>query len=162
MFSQLFSAFPKYALSFEHLKKKMILMACLFLNLRTPKNVVREMSKKSCLRGSFDRKHGKRAKTIIQYQRQHLYQIHWSLSWKKWLLGSCKVLRAFVNTPTVDDKYSLLSRDNLMQEFRWIYLKIFPSFFVYFWNLQKILNIFKKDDPHNLYISESTDAEIGG
>ena len=47
-------------------------MACVFLNLRTPKEVVREMSKKSRLRGSFDRKHGKRAKTLIQYQRQHL------------------------------------------------------------------------------------------
>ena len=28
---------------------------------------------------------------------------------------ACKVLRLSVNTPTVDDKYSLLSRDNLMQ-----------------------------------------------
>ena len=26
-----------------------------------------------------------------------------------------KILRLFVNTPTVDDKYSVLSRDNLMQ-----------------------------------------------
>ena len=72
MFSQLFSEFPKSALNFEHFKKRMILRACVFLNLRTPKEVVREMSKKSRLRGSFDRKHGKRAKTLIQYQRQHL------------------------------------------------------------------------------------------
>ena len=84
--------------------------------------------------------------------------------WKRSLLVTCKVLRLFVNTPTADDKYSLLSRDNLMQQFRWIYLeikKLFPSFFVHFWNLQKILNIFKKRYPHILYISESTDAEIG-
>ena len=84
--------------------------------------------------------------------------------WKRSLLVTWKVLRLFVNTPTADDKYSLLSRDNLMQQFRWIYLeikKLFPSFFVHFWNLQKILNIFKKGYPHILYISESTDAEIG-
>ena len=76
MFSELFCAFLKSALNFEHFQKKMTLMAYLFLNLRTPKNVVREMSKKSRLRGSFDRQHGKRAKTLIQYQRQNLYQIH--------------------------------------------------------------------------------------
>ena len=28
---------------------------------------------------------------------------------------TCKVLRLFVNTATVDGKYSLLSRDNLLQ-----------------------------------------------
>ena len=37
------------------------------------------------------------------------------MSWKKSLLVTCKVLTLFVNTLTADDKYSLLSRDNLMQ-----------------------------------------------
>ena len=41
MFSQLFSAFRKLALNFEHFKKKMILMAYVFLNLRTAKRVRR-------------------------------------------------------------------------------------------------------------------------
>ena len=37
------------------------------------------------------------------------------MSWKKSLLVTYKVLRLFVNTLTADDKYSLLSGDNLMQ-----------------------------------------------
>ena len=35
------------------------------------------------------------------------------MSWKKSHLVTCKVLTLFINT---DDKYSLLSRDNLMQQ----------------------------------------------
>ena len=36
-------------------KKKATLIADVFLNLRTPKNVVRSMSKESRLRGPFDK-----------------------------------------------------------------------------------------------------------
>ena len=34
---------------------------------------------------------------------------------KESLLVTCEILRLFVNTLTADDKYSLFSRDNLMQ-----------------------------------------------
>ena len=37
------------------------------------------------------------------------------MSWKKSLLVTCKIFRLFVNTLTVDDKYSLFNRDNLTQ-----------------------------------------------
>ena len=77
------------------------------------------MSKKSFLRWTMDRQHGKWAETLIQSQQQLLYNIRWSLwrklSWKKWRVVTCKVLRLFANTLTSDDKYSLLSRDNWMQ-----------------------------------------------
>ena len=53
-------------------KKKMILVAHVFLNLLTPKNVVREMSKKFSFRGPFDKKHGKRAKRLLKPEPQHL------------------------------------------------------------------------------------------
>ena len=36
-----------------------------FLNLRTRKNVVREMSEKSCFRGPFKKQHGKQAETLF-------------------------------------------------------------------------------------------------
>ena len=50
-FSQFPFAFSKFRLSFEHFqKKKMTLIADVFLNLRTPK-----MSKKSRSRGPFDK-----------------------------------------------------------------------------------------------------------
>ena len=37
------------------------------------------------------------------------------MSWRKFLLVLCKILRQFVNTLSAADRYSLLNRDNLMQ-----------------------------------------------
>ena len=56
-FSEFFSAFSEPRFNFENSlkKKKMKLIANLFLNLRTPKNVVRYISKKSGFRGAFDK-----------------------------------------------------------------------------------------------------------
>ena len=53
----------------------MTLIADLFLKLRTPENVVRYMSKKSRLKGPFDREHGKRVQTLLQSERQHRYHV---------------------------------------------------------------------------------------
>ena len=49
----------------------MTLIADLFPKLRTPKNVVRYMSKKSRFKGPFDRQHGKRDQTLLPCERQH-------------------------------------------------------------------------------------------
>ena len=65
-FSQFFLAFSKCELNFEHLQKKdALLIADLFPKLRTPKNVVRYLSKKSCFKGPFDWQHGKRVQTLL-------------------------------------------------------------------------------------------------
>ena len=53
----------------------MTLIAGLFPILRTPKNVVRYMSKKSLFRGPLDRQPGKSAQTLLHYERQHRYHI---------------------------------------------------------------------------------------
>ena len=71
-FYELCFAFFKSTSNFENFQKKMTVIAYVFLNIRTRKEVVRYMSKKSCFRGSLDRQHGKRAKTLIQSQWQHL------------------------------------------------------------------------------------------
>ena len=44
----------------------MTFIADLFPKLRTPKNVVRYMSKKSRFKGPFDRQHSKRVQTLLQ------------------------------------------------------------------------------------------------
>ena len=44
----------------------MTLRADLFPKLRTPKNVVRYMSKKSRFKLPFDRQHGKRVQTLLR------------------------------------------------------------------------------------------------
>ena len=55
IFSQFYFAFYKFRYNFQHFQKKMTLIADVFLNLKIPKNVVREMSKKCRLRGAFDK-----------------------------------------------------------------------------------------------------------
>ena len=46
----------------------MTLIAGVFPELRTPKNVVRQYFKKFHLRGPFDRQHGKRVQTLLKSQ----------------------------------------------------------------------------------------------
>ena len=130
----------KSILNFEHCqKKKITLIADLFPKLRTPKKVVRSMPKKSLFRGAFNRQHSKPAETLLQCERQHLYQIYWLLSrllsWKKSFSVIWKILRLLVNTLTADDKYSLLNRENLTQPIE-MHLsqkeKLFPNLFLHF------------------------------
>ena len=54
----------------------MTLIADLFPKLRTPKKVVRDMSKKSRFKVPFDRQHGKRVQTLLRSEPQHRYHIY--------------------------------------------------------------------------------------
>ena len=66
IFSQLFSAFLKSTLNFEHFQKKVTPMAYIFLKLPPPKDALSQMSKNSRLRGPVQGWQGKRAETLIQ------------------------------------------------------------------------------------------------
>ena len=55
--------------------KKMTFIADLFAKLRTPKIVVRDMSKKSRFKGPFDWQHGKRVQTLLRSESQYRYHI---------------------------------------------------------------------------------------
>ena len=68
-FSPFSFAFWKSTFIFKNSKRKMALIADVFLNLRTPKNVVRYTSKKSLFRGSFAMLHGKPADTLSKSKR---------------------------------------------------------------------------------------------
>ena len=61
IFSQFFSAFFESALNYEHFQEKMTVIAYLFPNLPTTKNVLRQMSKSSRFREHVDMRHSKRA-----------------------------------------------------------------------------------------------------
>ena len=97
----------------------MTLIADVFPKLRTQKNLVRSMNKKSTFKGSFEKQHGKCAEILLKCQGEHLYHIHWSmgrqLTWKESLVVTWKISRLFPNTLSGDGKYSLLNRDNLTQ-----------------------------------------------
>ena len=53
----------------------MTLIADLFPVLRTHKNLVRYMSKKSRFKGPFDRQHFKRVQKLLRSKPQHRYHI---------------------------------------------------------------------------------------
>ena len=152
-------------------KKKTDLIPKVFPKLRTPKNIVTSMSKKSRFNGSFGKQHGKRAQTLLKFAWQHLYHIYWSLwrqlTFKKFLLVICKISRLFPNTLSADGKYSLLNRDNLTQPIQMQLSrkqKTFSEFFSAF--LKASLNVEhfqkEKDDSHSWRISEITDTEKPG
>ena len=100
-------------------KKKMTLIAEVFPKLRTPKNMVRSISKRSSFKGSLGKQHGKLAKTLLKFERQHIHHIDWSLcrmlTCKKPLLVTCKMSKLFPEQVSADGKYSLLTWDNLTQ-----------------------------------------------
>ena len=56
-------------------KKKMTFIADLFPKLRTPKDVVGYLSKKSRFKGPFDWQHGKRVQTLLRSETQYRYHI---------------------------------------------------------------------------------------
>ena len=65
-FFSIFWSFFESVLNFEHFQKNIPLIAYVFLKLPTTKDLLKEMSKLSRLRGPLDRQHGKRAETLIQ------------------------------------------------------------------------------------------------
>ena len=165
-FSGFFSAFLKSTSYFEHFRQKDDPHSwCISQNTDSVKQVG-SISNRSRFRWPFKKQYGKRAKTLLKSERQHLYHIYWSLwkqlSFKKCPLEICKLLRLFVNTLTADDKYSLLNRDNLTQPIQTQLSqkkKLFLNFSLEF--LKSNLNIedFQgKDDPHSWCFSRSTDS----
>ena len=125
------------------------------------------MSKKSRLRRSFEKQHGKRAKTLLKCQGQLLYHIYWSLwrqlSDKKSLLVTCKISGLFPKTLSAYGKYSLLNRDNLTQPIQMQLSrkqKTFSDFFSASLKCSLYFEYFiKKDDLHSWCISDISDPE---
>ena len=151
-------------------RKKMTLIAYLFLRLRPAKIVVRYMckspasdypSKRNMVNGSglclnlSDSTCG----IFISQREDNLVE-------KKSLLVIWKSSRLFVNTTSAVDKCSLPNRDNLMQPIHMQLsqkLKSFSRFFNVFSKSMLSFEYFqKKDDAHSLFISEATACEKRG
>ena len=152
------------------MERKVTLIAYVFPELQTAKDVVRQMSKKSCFRRPFDKQHGKRSKTLLKSPREDLYHIDWwlwrKLSFKKSLLVICKSLGLSVNTLTASDKSSLFNRDILTELIQMqlskkqkTFCQIFSAFFKSRSNFERFE---KKNHRHSLCISEITDCERRG
>ena len=100
-FSKFFSQLLQSAWNFKHFKQKMTLIPNVFPKIRTPKNVLRSMSKKSRFRRPFEKQDAKRFQTLLKSEGQHLQHISLSLwrqlTYKKSLLVIEKFLILFVN-----------------------------------------------------------------
>ena len=142
----------------------MTLRADVFPELRTPKNLVTSMPKKSPFKGSFVEQHCKCAQTLFKCQGQLLYHIYWSLcrqlSDEKSLLVICKISRLFPNTLSAYAKYSLFNRGNLTHPIQMELSSKQKTFFWFFSALVKSsLNFqyfLEKHDPHSWCISRIT------
>ena len=148
-------------------KEKITLIADIFPILRTSKNRVKQISKKSTFRGPFKNQHVKGEQTVLKSERHHFYHIYWALlrqlSWKKYLLVTWKVLKMFANIFFANDKYSLLNSDNLRQPIQMQLSqkrKIFSQFVSAFLKMQiQFCKFSEKDNPHSWYISKIRDSE---
>ena len=149
----------------------MTLIAQIFPKLRTPKNMVRSISKKFRFKGSFGKQHGKLSQTLLKFEQQHIYHIYWSLwrqlTCKRSLLVIRKILNLFPNTLSANGKYFPLNGDHLTQQTQ-IQLsgqkkKNFLNFFSPFLKSSLDFALFQiKCDSHSSDICEITDSEKHG
>ena len=151
-------------------KQNMTLIAEVFPKLRSPKNKVRSMSIKSRFKGSFKKQHGKCTQTLFKFAWQdhyHIYRWLWRiLTFKKLLLGICKILRLFPNTLSADGKYYLLNRDNLTKAIQMQLSRKQKTFSEFSWAFLKPSLDFEdfptKHDSHSCGISKITESEKQG
>ena len=145
----------------------MTLTAEVFPKLRTPRNMVTSISKKSNFKRCFRKHHGKRAKTLLKFASQHFYHIYWSLwrqlTCKKSLLVTWKISRLFPKTLSADGKYSLLNRDILSQPIQMQLSRKEKTFSQLFYAFLKSSLNFEhfqtKGDSHSWGISKITESE---
>ena len=148
----------------------MTLIAYLFRRLRTAKNVVRYICKKSRFRLPFQKEYGKRVSTLFKFEPENLHHIYLTtgrqLSCKKTFLVIWKSLRLFVNKKNAVDKCFPPNRDNLMTPIHMQFsqkLKSFSEFFSAFSKSKVNFEPFQKwDAPHSLFICEATTSEKRG
>ena len=116
-FSQFFAEFLKSRLNFGHFDRKGNPHIFCICKITNSENMVRKMSKKSCLRGPFAKQHGKCDQALLKTASQYFYHIHRSLprklSSKTSLLLTWQILGLLVNTLATDEKDPVLNRENL-------------------------------------------------
>ena len=78
-FPQPFAALLRTTSNFQHVQKKMTLIADVFSKLETAKNVVKKMPRKSRFKPPFDSQHAKGYQTLLKRAAKHFYQIFKSL-----------------------------------------------------------------------------------
>ena len=137
-FRILFTIFEIYINILTFSKEKVILIAYVFPEWRTPKNLARELSKRPNFRTSFENQHATGSHTLLKPAREHFYHICLSLWWKwNWemsLLVISDLLRLFVNTLTPMTSILIVIVRIYVNQFKCNYQrkKAFSEFFAIF------------------------------
>ena len=145
----------------------MTLIGYVFRELRTEKDVVREVSKKACFSRPFNRQHDKRSQKLSKSAQQQFWYIYWLIwkksSWNKSFTVICKILGLFFNTLAADDNYCLFNKDNLTEPIQMqsskIKKKISERFCAFLKSRSNFEHLWKKDDCHKLCISKITSTK---
>ena len=134
--------------------KNLTIIANDFLKLQIPKTWSDKCLKSFTV--PFKKQHGNRTQTLSKSEQRLIYHNFWSLrrqlSLQKSFLGICKILRLFGNTFTADDKYSLLSGDNLRQPIQMQLSQtqnVFSHFFSIVLKFRLNFEYLKKNDTHS-------------
>ena len=99
-------------------KKKKIVIANVFLKLRTVKDLVRPLFKKRRFKTSFDSHHVKGSQTLVKsawWRFYHIFSSLWGeMIWKISHLFKFEIIGVFVNTFSADCKYPIPDCENLL------------------------------------------------
>ena len=128
-------------------KKRMSVVASLFLKLLFRKEVATETSRRSPFKSPFGNQRVNGFQTPLKEARHNYYpffaSISGKLSWKTTALLWSKILRLFANTLTADDKNPCHNMQNFLQQLQTLLSekrKTFSGFFIAFlkcaWNLE--------------------------
>ena len=81
-FFEFFFSFLKCGFNLEHFLKKLTLITDVFRKLRTPKNMVRSMTKKSRFRVSVEKQDRRCQENLFKFEERPLYHInyHWAVN----------------------------------------------------------------------------------
>ena len=116
-FSQFFSAFLKSRLNFKYFESNDDRHRFCISEITDSENVLISISKKSRVRGPFEKQLRKREQTLLKSGSQQIYHIDWPLETKlcskKSLLLTYQILGPLVNTLAANEMYPVLNRDNL-------------------------------------------------
>ena len=138
------------------LKKRIIVIANVFLELQAVKILVRLLSKERFFRTHFDSQHVKASQVLAKYQWEHFYHVFSTFSgeliWKMSPLMLGKILGVFVNTMTADGKYPIQDCENLQLPIEMQLSKkrkTLSQFFVPFVESTSNFKHFERNDDHH-------------
>ena len=148
-------------------KKRKIVIANVFPNFQTVKDLVRPLSKKCPFRTWFDSQHVKVSQTLVKSSREQFYQIYPSLwekiIWKMSRLSQFEISGEFLNSWTPDDKYAVPAAENLRFPIQMQLSSkenIFSRFFVQFMESTSNFKHFLSEElRHTSCISEITNCQ---